>query len=100
MEKSKSTVKNAFKENERITFVHIEGFSNPDLETENTIIVDRTRAHVMVNEKYKLQCKFNDFAEYRLLKLYWANIRETEDEDFKQILFAKIDEIKAIMGLY
>ena len=100
MEKLKSSVKNAFKENEEITFVHIEGFSNKLLEEPKSYQVDRRRLHTMVNEKYSLQCKFNDFAEFRLLKLYWANIRETEDEDFKQILFSKIDEIKAIMGLY
>ena len=95
----KSSVKNAFQENEEITFVHIEGYTNKSLEVPKEYVVDRRRLHDMVNEKYQLQCKFNDFAEYRLLKLLWANVRETEDEDFKQILFAKIDEIKAQMGL-
>ena len=100
MEKLKSSVKNAYKENEEITFVHIEGYSNKDLEYPTEIRVDKKRNHIMLNEKYWFQCKMNDFAEFRMLKMLWANVRETDDEDLKVILFDKIDDCKRVMGLY
>lgn len=96
----KSSVKNTYADNEEITFIHIEGFSNRDLEEAKSYRVDRRRLHDMENEKYWFQCKMNDFAEYRMLKMLWANVRETEDEDLKAILFDKIDDCKRVMGLY
>ena len=95
-----SSVVNAFKEDEQITFVHIEGFANTDLESEEVISVDTRRLHEMVNEKYQFQCKMNDFAEYRMMKMLWANVRETEDKALKAILFEKIEDCKRVMGLY
>ena len=97
MKRGISSVKHAFKENEEITFVHIEG-NRPD--EESTILVDKRRLHTMINEKYHFQSKMNDFAEFRMLKMLWANVRETDDEDLKAILFDKIDDCKRVMGLY
>ena len=97
MEK-KSSVVNAFKENERITFVHIEG-NQEDVETE--ILVDRRRLHHMVNERLMLSSKFLDFAEYRFLKEFWKIIKDPEEpEEIKQLCFIHIDNIKRVMGLY
>ena len=100
MEKLKSSVKNAYKANEEITFVHIEGYSNSELEQPISYRVDTRRLHNLELEKYHFQCKMNDFAEYRMMKMLWANVRETEDEDLKAILFEKIEDCKRVMGLY
>ena len=71
----KASVKHAFKDNEEITFTHIEG-NNPDVT--NVIKVDRRRLHKMVNERLILSSKFLDFAEYRFLKEFWKIIKDDD----------------------